>query len=60
MRYLYVGSFPPPYGGVTNKNEMLYAALSDEAVSIAAAKKRKGLYRMLCNWCMLWCLVARC
>ncbi|MDO5023351.1 glycosyltransferase [Slackia piriformis] len=41
MRYLYVGSFPPPYGGVTNKNEMLYAALSDEAVSIDR-KKKKG------------------
>lgn len=28
MDVLYVGSFPPPYGGVTRKNEMLFEALS--------------------------------
>lgn len=28
MDYLYIGSFPPPCGGVTRKNEMLLEALS--------------------------------
>lgn len=28
MKYFYVGSFPPPYGGVTRKNEMLFTFLS--------------------------------
>lgn len=29
MEVLYFGSFPPPYGGVTRKNEMLFDALSE-------------------------------
>lgn len=30
MRYIYVGAFPPPYGGVTIKNSNLYQALSEK------------------------------
>lgn len=29
MSLLYIGGFPPPYGGVTTKNENLYIAISD-------------------------------
>lgn len=29
MRVRYIGSFPPPYGGVTNKNQLLYRTLSE-------------------------------
>lgn len=30
MKIYYLGSFPPPYGGVTVKNQNLYAALSEK------------------------------
>lgn len=30
MGVLYIGSFPPPYGGVTTKNRMLYSAISEK------------------------------
>ncbi|MCR3955125.1 MAG: glycosyltransferase [Gudongella sp.] len=28
MKYLYIGMFPPPYGGVTIKNKLLYGEIS--------------------------------
>ncbi|WP_175640174.1 glycosyltransferase [Metabacillus schmidteae] len=28
MKYIYLGAFPPPYGGVTIKNQLLYKMLS--------------------------------
>lgn len=47
----YVGSFPPPYGGVTIKNALLYealeASLGEELGKFDAAKAKKRPIRLL-------------
>lgn len=40
MRVRYIGSFPPPYGGVTNKNQLLYRTLS-ERTAISRLKESR-------------------
>lgn len=47
MKYVYMGSFPPPYGGVTVKNENLYKLLSKHInvrkVDFSRVKRKKLL-----------------
>lgn len=44
-RYVYMGSFPPPHGGVTIKNALLFDGLSSylplEKIDLAKVKRRK-------------------
>lgn len=40
MTIRYIGNFPPPYGGVTIKNKLLYEELS-EKIEITQLKRRK-------------------
>lgn len=50
MSIIYIGGFPPPYGGVTTKNDNLYIALSDH-IDIKKIDfneiKRKNLHEAL-------------
>lgn len=39
MRVRYIGNFPPPYGGVTNKNQLLYKTLSGQ-IAISRLNKK--------------------
>ena len=53
-RITYVGSFPPPYGGVTVKNALLYKHLSEkldiEKLDLTSAKRLepRAVWRLLC------------
>lgn len=42
MKIRYIGKFPPPYGGVTIKNKLLYQELSSH-IPIIRLKERKGI-----------------
>lgn len=42
MKIRYIGKFPPPYGGVTIKNKLLYQELSGH-IPIIRLKERKGI-----------------
>lgn len=48
--FVYIGSFPPPYGGVTVKNALLYEALSKhvniERIDLSVVKKGSIAYTM--------------
>lgn len=52
-KLIYIGSFPPPYGGVTVKNALLYRCLSErlnvEQVDLSRVKKfePKSLWRLV-------------
>lgn len=50
MKYIYIGGFPPPYGGVTVKNRLLFSKLSTH-IEIEQSKfydrRKRKLSRML-------------
>lgn len=57
MKIFYLGSFPPPYGGVTVKNEYLFQSLYErigeriEKIDTQAIKRNPVLiFRACCKW----------
>ncbi|ELB18980.1 TPA: glycosyltransferase [Enterococcus faecium] len=42
MNYWYIGSFPPPYGGVTKKNVMVYESLKS-SINIKRIRKKSKI-----------------
>lgn len=59
MKVRYIGNFPPPYGGVTIKNQLLWESISRH-LSIERLKESEGMPKKLHRFCnMLLAVTSR-